>query len=99
MCCLGAGVESMTHGYGSRALPTVSDTVLENQESADCLIPMGITSENVAKDYNVSRQVQDEFAAKSYQKAAAAQVSLIHSCLRLLGHDVCPFEESRSLQI
>ena len=34
---------------------------------------MGITSENVAKDFNISRQAQDEFAAHSQQKAAAAQ--------------------------
>jgi len=33
---------------------------------------MGITSENVAKDYNITRKAQDEFAAKSFQKAAAA---------------------------
>ncbi|KAJ3573903.1 hypothetical protein NP233_g2131 [Leucocoprinus birnbaumii] len=69
---IGAGVESMTHGYGSRAAPEVSDAVLENQESEDCLIPMGITSENVAADYNISRAIQDDFAAKSFQKAAAA---------------------------
>lgn len=69
----GAGVESMTSGFGSRAAPDISGTVLENQEAEDCLIPMGITSENVAKDFNISRQLQDEFAAKSFQKAAAAQ--------------------------
>jgi acetyl-CoA acyltransferase 1 len=34
---------------------------------------MGITSENVAKDFSVSRAKQDAFAAKSFQKAAAAQ--------------------------
>jgi acetyl-CoA acyltransferase 1 len=33
----------------------------------------GITSENVAKKYNISRRAQDEFAASSYQKAEAAQ--------------------------
>ncbi|EKM82267.1 hypothetical protein AGABI1DRAFT_112317 [Agaricus bisporus var. burnettii JB137-S8] len=70
---IGAGVESMTNGFGSRAAPEISDSVLENQEAEDCLIPMGLTSENVAKDYNIPRQVQDEFAAKSFQKAAAAQ--------------------------
>jgi len=69
---IGAGVESMSHGYGSRAAPEISDAILENQESEDCLIPMGITSENVAKDFGISRQVQDEFAANSFQKAAAA---------------------------
>ncbi|KXN80658.1 3-ketoacyl-CoA thiolase, peroxisomal [Leucoagaricus sp. SymC.cos] len=69
---IGAGVESMTLGFGSRAAPEVSDGILENQESEDCLLPMGITSENVAGDFNISRQIQDEFAAKSFQKAAAA---------------------------
>ena len=34
---------------------------------------MGITAENVAAKYEISRQVQDEFAAKSQQKAEAAQ--------------------------
>jgi len=34
---------------------------------------MGITSENVASDFGISRQKQDEFSAKSFQKAAAAQ--------------------------
>lgn len=34
---------------------------------------MGITSENVAKDFGISRAAQDEFAAQSQQKAAAAQ--------------------------
>src|SRR5882724_6083579 len=34
---------------------------------------MGVTAENVAKKWNVSRQEQDEFAAASQQKAEAAQ--------------------------
>ncbi|HEY6863437.1 MAG TPA: acetyl-CoA C-acetyltransferase [Burkholderiales bacterium] len=34
---------------------------------------MGVTAENVAKQYQVSRAEQDEFAAKSQQKAEAAQ--------------------------
>ena len=33
----------------------------------------GITSENVAKKFNISRRAQDEFAASSYQKAEKAQ--------------------------
>ena len=66
----------MTFGYGGGAMPDgFSEAVLSCQEAEDCLIPMGITSENVAKEYNISRQVQDEFAAKSFQKAAAAQKS------------------------
>src|SRR5689334_23921734 len=34
---------------------------------------MGVTAENVAKQYEISRAEQDEFAAKSQQKAEAAQ--------------------------
>lgn len=64
----------MTHGYGPAAQPKAfSEKILQNQEAEDCLIPMGITSENVAEDYNIPRSVQDEFSAKSFQKAAAAQ--------------------------
>lgn len=69
----GAGVESMTMGYGAGTLPTgYSDAVLSNQEAEDCLIPMGITSENVAAEFNISRATQDAFAARSFQKAAKA---------------------------
>ncbi|PPQ76193.1 hypothetical protein CVT24_002796 [Panaeolus cyanescens] len=69
---IGAGVESMTFGYGSSAATQVADEILENQDAEDCLLPMGITSENVAKEWGISRAVQDAFAAKSFQKAAAA---------------------------
>ena len=34
---------------------------------------MGVTAENVARKYDISRQQQDEFAAASQQKAEAAQ--------------------------
>jgi acetyl-CoA C-acetyltransferase len=36
-------------------------------------IPMGLTAENVAEQYKVSREDQDEFAAQSQQRAVAAQ--------------------------
>ena len=40
---------------------------------------MGLTAECVADEYEVTRQAQDEFAARSHQKAAAAyELSLIH---------------------
>ncbi|KAG8942469.1 3-ketoacyl-CoA thiolase with broad chain length specificity [Tulasnella sp. 424] len=71
---IGAGVESMTAGYGARPLPKkFSEAVLSNQEAADCLIPMGINSETIAEQFNISREAQDIFAAKSFEKATAAQ--------------------------
>jgi len=38
----------------------------------DVYIPMGMTAENVAKECNVSREAQDEWAAISQQRAVAA---------------------------
>uniref|UniRef100_A0A1D1XWD5 acetyl-CoA C-acyltransferase n=1 Tax=Anthurium amnicola TaxID=1678845 RepID=A0A1D1XWD5_9ARAE len=71
---IGAGVESMTFGYGAGVLPeNTSEEVFSNQASADCLLPMGITSENVAKDFGITRAKQDAFSALSHKKAAAAQ--------------------------
>ncbi len=71
-CCKGAGVESMTKGYGAAVLPEIADEILQNKEAEDCLLPMGITSENVAKDFGISRESQDRFAVSSFQKAAVA---------------------------
>jgi len=36
-------------------------------------VAMGITAENIAKKFSISREMQDEFAVKSQAKAAAAQ--------------------------
>jgi acetyl-CoA acyltransferase 1 len=38
-----------------------------------CMTPMGITSENVAEKWNISRERQDQLAVESHAKAAAAQ--------------------------
>uniref|UniRef100_A0A6B2L573 acetyl-CoA C-acyltransferase n=1 Tax=Arcella intermedia TaxID=1963864 RepID=A0A6B2L573_9EUKA len=68
-----AGVESMSlHGFAS-GIGNLNDNLMKNKEAADCLVPMGITSENVAEAFNISRQIQDEFAANSQIKAAKAQ--------------------------
>ena len=64
----------MTLNYGPGAMPSsMSESVSAFGPAADCLIPMGITSENVAAKYGVSRAKQDAFAASSHQKAAKAQ--------------------------
>lgn len=36
-------------------------------------MPMGITSENVAEKYGITRKQQDEMAVESHKKAAHAQ--------------------------
>ncbi|EPZ32623.1 thiolase [Rozella allomycis CSF55] len=71
---IGAGAESMSMNYGPIAMPqSNSEAVLNNPSSADCLMPMGITSENVASTFGVSREKQDRFAELSHKRAARAQ--------------------------
>jgi acetyl-CoA acyltransferase len=38
----------------------------------EAYISMGLTAENVAEEFNVSREAQDEFSARSHQRALAA---------------------------
>ena len=68
---IGGGVESMTYvpmgGFLPRPHPEFT------RKHADLYVSMGITVENVAKRYNVSRQEQDEFAYQSQMKAANAR--------------------------
>ncbi|CAN0557735.1 unnamed protein product [Laminaria digitata] len=44
-----------------------------DREGAAVLMPMGITSENVAAQFGVSRGEQDRFAAESHSRAQRAQ--------------------------
>lgn len=68
---MGAGLESMTFvpmgGNHPRPHPEFSRT------NPEMYISMGITAENVASRYNVSREDQDKFAANSQAKAAKAR--------------------------
>lgn len=50
-----------------------SGAILTNGEAEDGLIPMGITSENVAAEFGILRKRKGKFAARSFRKAAAAQ--------------------------
>ncbi|EFN53218.1 hypothetical protein CHLNCDRAFT_25846 [Chlorella variabilis] len=71
---IAGGVESMTTNPMAWE-GAINPRVAENQCAQDCLLPMGITSENVAAQYGVSREVQDAFAARSHALAAAAQAA------------------------
>ncbi|NWI98523.1 THIKA thiolase, partial [Crypturellus undulatus] len=69
---LACGVESMSLGSADNP-GDISSRTMDNSKARDCLIPMGITSENVAERFGVSRKKQDAFALTSQQKAARAQ--------------------------
>lgn len=69
------GAELMSEG-GDRLDRPFDDRVLAaSQEAQDCMMPMGQTSENVGKDFNIIRERQDRYAAESYQRAERAQKS------------------------
>lgn len=70
---IGAGVESMSTQYGPQAVSEFSELLENHKSAAECKVPMGMLSEQMAKDRNVSRADQDKFAAESYRKAGAAQ--------------------------
>ncbi|KAI1078915.1 peroxisomal 3-keto-acyl-CoA thiolase [Whalleya microplaca] len=70
---IGAGVESMSLQYGPNAVTEFSDLLESHPEAANCKVPMGVLSEDMAKARNIARADQDAFAASSYQKALKAQ--------------------------
>ena len=71
---IGAGMESMSRNYGDFSSLSFSMDVMNScDQAADCLMPMGETTEIVAERFGVNREAQDRFALSSHQKAARAQ--------------------------
>lgn len=71
---IGGGVESMSNYnmMGQVNSELLSDQIFEHPEAQKCLIPMGITSENVAAKFGITREQQDKMAYESHMKAAHA---------------------------
>ncbi len=67
---LAGGVESMTYVPMTGFHLSASPELMERMPGANT--PMGITAENVANRFNISRKQQDEFAYKSQIKAKVA---------------------------
>jgi acetyl-CoA acyltransferase len=69
-CIIAGGTESMSlvPTAGWRTMPNYSIA----NDAPDYYLGMGLTAEQVASDFKVSRQDQDEFAYRSHQKAINA---------------------------
>ncbi|MEY3432714.1 MAG: hypothetical protein RL131_650 [Bacteroidota bacterium] len=69
-CIIAGGVESMSMvpAAGWKTSPSYEIATTE----PDYYLNMGLTAEAVAKDFNISRESQDEFALASHQKALNA---------------------------
>ncbi|MCB0134064.1 MAG: acetyl-CoA C-acyltransferase, partial [Caldilineaceae bacterium] len=70
---IAGGAESMS------LVPMIGNKFVANpmlaEEYPGAYIGMGLTAENVARQYEISREDQDAFALRSHQRAAAAQDS------------------------
>jgi acetyl-CoA acyltransferase len=69
-CIIAGGTESMSMvpTAGWKTVPAYSIA----KDEPDYYLSMGLTAENVAKDYAVTREEQDEYSYKSHQKAIKA---------------------------
>jgi acetyl-CoA acyltransferase len=69
-CIIAGGTESMSlvPTSGWKTVPAYSVA----SETPDYYLAMGLTAEAVSKEYNVSREFQDEFSFHSHQKALKA---------------------------
>jgi len=72
---IGGGVESMSmFSMTGQVDPNcISELVYEHSEASKCLMPMGLTSENVCSQFGITRQMQDKMAVESHKKAAHCQ--------------------------
>lgn len=67
---IGGGVESMSFWDMNGLVDgeKVAEEVFNTPKASNCMIPMGITSENVAEKFGVDRKTQDQFALHSQKK-------------------------------
>jgi acetyl-CoA acyltransferase len=94
---IAGGVESMTMVPMTGNKLSASPEAMERFPSV--YTPMGITAENVAKKFGVSRETQDAFALNSQKKATAAreakkfedEIVTVHG-IRFDGHEKKTFE-------
>lgn len=71
---IAGGVESMSATPMNTIKPPTVDyeRYKLHPQAMDCLLPMGLTSENVAKKHQLERHQLDQFAVESHQKASQA---------------------------
>ncbi|KAK8060687.1 hypothetical protein PG996_010617 [Apiospora saccharicola] len=67
------GAESMSIGGDSLDKPFDEEMTKHSQAAQDTMMAMGWTSENVARDFGVTREQVDTYAAESFRRAEAAQ--------------------------
>ena len=72
---IAAGAESMSMVPMNAILTDMNPAIFSKDENIGIAYGMGLTAENVAKQWNISREAQDTFAAESHRRAIAAQAA------------------------
>jgi acetyl-CoA acyltransferase 1 len=72
---MAVGAESLSYSGDRLDRPFVDEILDANQDARDCMQSMGQSSETVADEFNVTRELQDRYAAESYKRAEIAQRS------------------------
>jgi acetyl-CoA acyltransferase len=72
---IAGGAESMSMVPMNAILTDMNPAIFTKDENLGIAYGMGLTAENVAKQWNISREAQDEFAAESHRRALAAQAA------------------------
>ena len=70
---IAGGSESMSMVPMGGNTPSFNSRIFEKDENVGIAYGMGLTAEKVAAQWKVTREMQDEFAYASHQKAIAAQ--------------------------
>lgn len=70
---IAGGVESMSMTYGPYGRELQDDWLAERDDEIAGYMPMGITAENVAKKYGITRKEMEEMALRSHTLAAKAR--------------------------
>ncbi|TDR32556.1 acetyl-CoA C-acyltransferase [Hydromonas duriensis] len=72
---IAAGAESMSMVPMNAILTDMNPAIFTKDENIGIAYGMGLTAENVAKQWNISREAQDAFAEESHRRALAAQAA------------------------
>jgi acetyl-CoA C-acetyltransferase len=72
-CIVAAGVESVSRVNTMPSLEDINPRLFGDDALADAYITMGMTAENVADKYGVTREEMDQFAYESQMKATRAR--------------------------
>lgn len=92
---IAGGAESMSSAPMQNKELKPNPVVARNKDAMHCYMTMGMTSENVAAKFNISRDAQDRMAVTSHARAGAAKLARrqaseivpIETCVKIINRE------------